>query len=128
MSAATAKPILVVFTSHTELIGSDHPTGYYLPEIAHPYYRLKKAGFKLVAASPKGGEAPLDQASVQAFKDDPESKEFLADEEAQKWVKNTTKLADVDQDVSNYAGVFYPGGHGEYCPSSSMRCPDGSPL
>lgn len=64
----SAGKILVVITSHTKLIGSDHPTGWYLPELAHPYYILKEAGYELVAASPKGGEAPLDQASVDAFK------------------------------------------------------------
>lgn len=82
-------------------------------ELAHPYYRFKEAGYPLIFASPKGGEAPLDQSSVDAFKDDEESKQFLNDEEAQKLVKNTQKLSEVDPDVSNYAAIFYPGGHGE---------------
>ncbi|KAF6766776.1 ThiJ/PfpI [Kalmanozyma brasiliensis GHG001] len=109
-----SKKILVVFTSHTQLIGSDHPTGYYLPEIAHPYYILKGAGYTLDAASPKGGKAPLDQSSVDAFKNDEDSVKFLNDSEAQEWVSNTKTLSSIDPTsaVSEYDAIFYPGGHG----------------
>lgn len=108
----TAGKILVIFTSHTKLIGSDHPTGYYLPEIAHPYYIFKEAGYELVAASPAGGKAPLDQSSVEAFKEDQDSVKFLNDKTAQHWVDNTHKLADFAGKSGEYVAVFYPGGHG----------------
>lgn len=108
-----SKKILVVFTSHTQLIGSDHPTGYYLPEIAHPYYLLKNAGYTLVAASPKGGKAPLDQSSVEAFKNDDDSVKFLNDSEAQSFVSNTKPLSEFSADsVKDFDAIFYPGGHG----------------
>lgn len=108
-----SKKILIVFTSHTKLIGSDHPTGYYLPEIAHPYYILKQAGYTLVAASPAGGKAPLDQSSVDAFKNDSDSVKFLNDSEAQQWVSNTKRLADFDaSSAKEFDAIFYPGGHG----------------
>ncbi|TKY90117.1 hypothetical protein EX895_000115 [Sporisorium graminicola] len=109
-----SKKILVVFTSHTQLIGSDHPTGYYLPEIAHPYYLLKQAGYSLVAASPKGGKAPLDQSSVEAFKNDEDSVKFLNDSEAQEWVSNTKPLSEFSPSsaVAEFDAIYYPGGHG----------------
>ncbi|KAE8215698.1 hypothetical protein CF327_g1040 [Tilletia walkeri] len=107
-----SKKILVVITSHTKLIDNDHPTGWYLPELAHPYYIFKNAGYSMTFASPKGGEAPLDQSSVEAFKDDEDSQKFLKDEEAQKMVKNTVKLDEVDAKGEGYAAIFYPGGHG----------------
>ncbi|KAK0546359.1 hypothetical protein OC861_003888 [Tilletia horrida] len=106
------KKALFVLTSHTKLINNDHPTGWYLPECAHPYYVLKDAGFEFTFASPKGGEAPLDQSSVEAFKDDEDSKKFLADPEAQKLVKNTVKLSEIDPKGEGYALIFYVGGHG----------------
>ncbi|PWN28818.1 class I glutamine amidotransferase-like protein [Jaminaea rosea] len=109
---ADKKPILVVITSHTKLIGKDHPTGWYLPELAHPAYHFKREGYPMIFASPKGGEAPLDQSSVEAFKEDKESQEFLKDEEFQQMVKNTKKLSEIDTDVSKYSAIFYPGGHG----------------
>lgn len=59
--------------------------------------------------SPKGGEAPLDQASVEAFKSDPSSQNFLKKESL--W-KNTGKLSDYLGRSSEFAALFYPGGHG----------------
>src|SRR4051794_19937411 len=38
------------------------------PELAHPYDVLTAAGVELTIASPKGGNAPLDQNSVEMFK------------------------------------------------------------
>ncbi|CAD6907956.1 unnamed protein product [Tilletia controversa] len=108
----SSQKILVVITSHTKLIDNDHPTGWYLPELAHPYYILKEAGYSFTFASPQGGEAPLDQASVEAFKEDADCQKFLKDEEAQKLVKNTVKLAEVDGKGEGYAAIYYPGGHG----------------
>ncbi|EPQ32279.1 uncharacterized protein PFL1_00476 [Pseudozyma flocculosa PF-1] len=109
---AAQKKVLVVFTSHTKLIGNDHPTGYYLPEIAHPYYIFKQAGFDLVAASPAGGKAPLDQSSVEAFKGDADSVKFLNDTEAQQWVSNTLQLSTLAGKADEFDAIFYPGGHG----------------
>lgn len=66
----------------------------------------------MIFASPKGGEAPLDSSSVEAFKDDKESQDFLKDEEFQKHVNNTKKLSEIDQSPQAYSAIFYPGGHG----------------
>lgn len=79
------------------------------PELAHPYDVLAPKT-ELVFASPKGGEAPLDPASVEMFKADPSSAEFLKTKEAL-W-KNTQKLSDFVGKTSEFAGLFYPGGHG----------------
>ncbi|KAM0755383.1 class I glutamine amidotransferase-like protein [Meredithblackwellia eburnea MCA 4105] len=101
--------ILFILTSHSKLL-NDHPTGWYLPECAHPYYILKKAGYEIEFASPKGGKAPLDPASVDAFKEDKECVEFLNNKETQELVNTTLKLSDVGD--SEYAAIFYVGGHG----------------
>ncbi|KAJ9115804.1 hypothetical protein QFC22_004945 [Naganishia vaughanmartiniae] len=102
------KKILVVLTSADKL-PNGKPTGWYLPELAHPYYELKD-DFELTLVSPAGGAAPLDPASVEAFKSDELATKFLSDPEAQKLVKNTTKLASVDP--SKFDAIFYVGGHG----------------
>ncbi|KAJ9105053.1 hypothetical protein QFC19_003685 [Naganishia cerealis] len=102
------KKILVVLTSADKL-PNGKPTGWYLPELAHPYYELKD-DFKLVVASPAGGAAPLDQASVEAFKSDPIAIKFLDDKEAQDVVKHTVKLSSVN--ASDFDAIFYVGGHG----------------
>lgn len=74
-----------------------------MPEAAHPAYHFRREGYPQIWVSPKGGEAPLDQSSVEAFKDDKESQDFLKDEEFQKMVKNTKKLSEVDLDPTKYS-------------------------
>lgn len=86
-----------------------NPTGWYLPEFAHPYYKLEGKA-DITIASPKGGEAPLDPSSVEAFKEDPESKKFLA-EKSSLW-KNTEVLSKFIGKASDFDAVFYVGGHG----------------
>ncbi|MEP7055069.1 MAG: type 1 glutamine amidotransferase domain-containing protein [Actinomycetota bacterium] len=103
--------ILVVVTSHSELGSTGRPTGYYLDEVAIPYYAFIEKGFDVDFASPLGGAAPVDPGSLSAA-DDPTSPaaRFRADEDAQDLMASTGRLADVDP--SAYAAVFVAGGHG----------------
>ena len=77
------------------------------PELAHPYDVLAPKA-ELVLASPKGGVAPLDPSSVEVFKNDESSKKFL---EKKLWEK-TAPLKDFVGRSSEFAAIFYPGGHG----------------
>ncbi|KAK7734927.1 hypothetical protein SLS53_007704 [Cytospora paraplurivora] len=105
-----APKILVVLTSHNQLGSSGKPTGWYLPELAHPYNVFVKAGAELAFASPKGGVAPLDPASVELFKEDAASQEFLKNH---KEVWETTKpLSEFTNAAETYDAIFFPGGHG----------------
>ena len=89
---------------------TDRPTGWYLPEFAHPYDVLENAGVDITIASPKGGEAPLDPASVEAFKSDDICQRFLKDK-SDLW-KNTQKLSEFVGKAGDYDALFYVGGHG----------------
>lgn len=104
-----APKVLVVLTSYGKIAGTDKATGWYLPELAHPYDVLAPKT-ELIFASPAGGEAPLDQASVEAFKSDDSSVEFHKTK-SDLW-KNTSKLSSFLGHASEFAAVFYPGGHG----------------
>ncbi|KAM3476072.1 hypothetical protein MY5147_003392 [Beauveria neobassiana] len=99
--------ILVILTSADKIVKLDKPTGWYLPELAHPYDVLAPKA-ELVLASPKGGVAPLDPSSVEAFKNDESSKKFL---DKKLWEK-TAPLKDFVGRSSEFAALFYPGGHG----------------
>ena len=101
--------ILVVLTSHSKMGNTDNPTGWFLPELAHPYYILKNAGATLTIASPAGGKAPLDPASVEMFKEDKESQDFLKEEHL--W-SNTEKLSNFVGRASEFDAIVIPGGHG----------------
>ncbi|EUC31576.1 hypothetical protein COCVIDRAFT_99886 [Bipolaris victoriae FI3] len=104
-----SKPnILFVLTSHNKLGDTGKPTGWYLPELAHPYHVLHNKA-NITVASPKGGEAPLDPSSVEAAKDDV-SVTFLKNDEAV-W-KTTKKLSDFIGKASEFDAIFYVGGHG----------------
>ncbi|KPV78201.1 uncharacterized protein RHOBADRAFT_64353 [Rhodotorula graminis WP1] len=105
---AANKNILFVVSSHDQFLDGK-PTGYYLPEAAHPYYVLKNAGYKIDVASPKGGKAPLDPSSVEAFKEDSDSIKFLNEDEPKQLFANTKKITDVKE--ADYAALALPGGH-----------------
>ncbi|CAN8102343.1 unnamed protein product [Discula destructiva] len=107
-----APKILIVLTSHDQLGDSGKPTGWYLPELAHPYDVFVAAGAQMTFASPKGGVAPLDPASVEMFKGDASSQAFLK-EHKDIW-ETTRPLAEFPPATASdeYDAIFYPGGHG----------------
>jgi putative intracellular protease/amidase len=110
LAEVTGKKVLFVLTSHDKL-NSGKPTGWYLPEFAHPYAVFKKAGYAIDIASPKGGKAPLDPTSVDPFKDDAACKEYyLENDEIKKVTENTLPLFEIQH--THYAGIFTVGGHG----------------
>lgn len=51
--------VLFVLTNHNKMGNLDKKTGWYLPEVAHPYHVFKAAGYQMLFVSPKGGHAPM---------------------------------------------------------------------
>ena len=102
--------VLFIITSHDTLGATDRKTGYYIPELAHPYNALVEKGIEVVLASPKGGVPPVDPNSEIQFKDDPEVLKFKQDSAAIAKLNSTIPLSQVNP--ADYAAVFYPGGHG----------------
>ena len=102
--------ILIVLTSHDELGDTGEKTGFWLEELAAPYYVLKEAGHHLTLASPKGGQPPLDPRSDEEDSQTEATKRFKADPEAQMALSTTKLLSEMDPE--NFDAVFYPGGHG----------------
>lgn len=102
--------ILIVLTSHDELGNTGRKTGFWLEELAAPYYVFKEAGARLTLASPKGGQPPLDPKSNDpAFQTDA-TRRFEADAEAKAALVNTRPLDSISPE--DFDAVFYPGGHG----------------
>lgn len=105
-----AKKLLIVLTSHDTLGDTGKKTGFWLEELATPYYRFLDAGFDLTLASPRGGQPPLDPKSdLPEFQTDA-TRRFLSDHAAMAQLASTVRLGEVDP--SQFDGVFYPGGHG----------------
>ena len=102
--------ILLVLTSHDQLGDTGKKTGFWLEELAAPYYALKDAGAEIVLASPKGGQPPLDPKSDDPDAQTDDTRRFKADPEAQAALASTVVLASVK--AEDFDAVFYPGGHG----------------
>ncbi len=76
--------ILVILTSHDQLGNTGRKTGFWLEELAAPYYAFLDAGAKLTLASPKGGQPPLDPKSDEPDAQTEATRRFLADADAVK--------------------------------------------
>lgn len=86
-------------------------TGFYMDEMATPYWALRDAGVTVDIASIAGGEPPADpgsmgeegnrKAAVQRFLDSPAAMAAL---------QHSIAIAEVDPDA--YDLIFLPGGHG----------------
>jgi len=102
--------ILIVLTSHDQLGDTGEKTGFWLEELAAPYYVFRDAGVDVTLASPKGGRPPLDPKSASADSQTDATRRFEADVEAMAALGATHRLSDVR--IGDYDAVFYPGGHG----------------
>lgn len=102
--------ILMVLTSHDQLGDTGKKTGFWLEELAAPYYAFKDAGAEITLASPKGGNPPLDPKSNEPMFQTELTHRFEADAAATAQLATTVRLDSVSQD--DFDSVFYPGGHG----------------
>ena len=102
--------ILIVLTSHDQLGDTGRQTGFWLEELAAPYYALKDAGATLTLASPQGGQPPVDPASDAEESHTDATRRFETDPEAQAALAATHRLSGMSAD--DFDAVFYPGGHG----------------
>jgi putative intracellular protease/amidase len=102
--------VLMVLTSHDELGDTGEKTGFWLEELAAPYYAFKDAGAEITLASPHGGQPPLDPKSNEPDFQTDFTHRFEADEAAKTQLAATVRLDSVSQ--ADFDTVFYPGGHG----------------
>jgi putative intracellular protease/amidase len=102
--------VLMVLTSHDQLGNTGRKTGFWLEELAAPYYVFKDAGVEITLASPKGGRPPLDPKSNEPNFQTDTTRRFEKDTAANAQLDRTVRLDSVKQE--DYDTVFYPGGHG----------------
>jgi putative intracellular protease/amidase len=86
--------------------GTAHPTGYWAEELLTPYRLLTEAGHTVVFATPGGVVPVADEGSLSGEDAD----ELRAALSSIPGLHAPLRLDEVD--LSAYAGVFYPGGHG----------------
>jgi putative intracellular protease/amidase len=102
--------VLMVITSHDQLGNTGRKTGFWLEELAAPYYVFKDAGVEITLASPKGGRPPIDPKSNEPDSRTDLTLRFEKDTAAEAQLDKTLRLDSVRQE--DFDTLFYPGGHG----------------
>jgi len=101
----TVKHVLFVLTNAAEIGPNKRPTGYFFPEVAHPYEVLDHAGIAIEYASPLGGMPPFD-----GYDENDPAQPAFRNSAAFRRMSHSRKLSEVD--VLDYDAVFFPGGLG----------------
>jgi putative intracellular protease/amidase len=104
------KRALVVTTSQAVLGATGKPTGVYASEMSVPYYQFLDGGMQVDIASIAGGVIPIEPDSLRWPLITPEDQRFLADPQAQNWVKNSLQVDAID--FTQYDLVYLAGGWG----------------
>jgi putative intracellular protease/amidase len=105
------KKVLIAVTSHDTLGSTGRQTGYYLPEVTHPFAALQQAGLThrdLTIVSPQGGKAPVDPKSYDLS--DRHNREFIENQELKSKLEQTRKPSEVNP--ADYQAIIFAGGHG----------------
>lgn len=99
------KTVLFILTNSAEIGPNKRTTGYFYPEVAHPWEVLEEAGIAVEYASPLGGNPPFDGFDAN----DPAQLAF-SQSAAIRRMAHSRKLSEVD--VLDYDAIFFPGGLG----------------
>ena len=100
------KKVLFVVTSHDKKGDTGQPTGYYLPEVSHPWQVLKNAGYEIDFVSPKGGKPPAEGVDLS----DAANKAFVEDAVYQDKINHSMTPKQVN--AADYEAIYFAGGHG----------------
>ncbi len=101
----SVKHVLFILTNAHEIGPKHRPTGYFFPEVAHPFEVFDAAGIAVEYASPLGG-AP----SSDGYDDNDPAQRAFRDSKSIRRMAHSRKLSEVD--VRDYDAVFVPGGLG----------------
>lgn len=97
--------VLFIVTNAAKIGANARATGYFFPEIAHPFEVFDAAGVAVEYASPKGGPVFED-----GYDDtDPVQRAFRESSSIRR-LAHSRRLADLD--VLDYDAIFFPGGLG----------------
>ncbi|PFH49135.1 hypothetical protein AMATHDRAFT_148332 [Amanita thiersii Skay4041] len=100
--------VLFVFTSVNKTPAGS-PTGWFLPEAAHPYYILAQHA-TIDFAAVEGPNPPIFEQSIELFSEDKVCIRFLNNNSIKAKLANAKKLTEVN--AQDYDAIYYVGGHG----------------
>lgn len=110
-----SKKVVIVTASHNILGKTGYPTGFWLPEMTHPFSALQNAGFNITLASVNGGDVPIDPYSIPSNpqgtnRGDPITDKFLHTPADVAIINHTVAVSTVNP--KEYSAVLFPGGNG----------------
>lgn len=100
------KKVLFVVTSHEKMGNTSRKTGLHLGEVSHVYKPIHDAGYEVDIVSPKGGKTYMYGTDMN----DSLNTWFVRNSTA--YYKLTHTLTPKEINPSDYAAVYYVGGHG----------------
>jgi putative intracellular protease/amidase len=112
----TSKKMKIVFVVSNEVKSetTGYPIGFWLSELAQPYYEFQEAGYDVTIASPEGGKIVFDgwsdPESANAREVDLVSTGFKHNPKTVALMENTVKLDEIK--AENFDGIFVVGGLG----------------
>jgi putative intracellular protease/amidase len=106
----TSKKILMILTSHEDLVNTNIKTGLWIGEFTDPYYEFLDNGHQITLASPKGGQPPIDPMSEMTENITSSNRRYQDDATAQNALNTTLPLEGISS--SEFDAAFFPGGHG----------------
>lgn len=101
----SVKHVLFVLTNAAEIGPQKRATGYFFPEVAHPFEVFDQAGVAVEFASLQGGTPPEDGYDAA----DPAQLAFRRSAAIRR-MAHSRKLSEID--VQDYDAIFFPGGLG----------------
>src|SRR5262245_3046328 len=101
----TVQHVLFVLTNAAEIGPNNRATGYFFPEVTHPFEVFDRAGIAVDFVSVEGGTIPEDGYDEK----DPAQRAFK-NGTAYRRMNRSRKLTEVD--VADYDAIFFPGGLG----------------
>lgn len=105
-SFASAKGKVLFILTNEDKLSDGTPSGIHFNELTHPYYAFRSSGYDVDFASPLGGNAPVDLATLD--QQDPLNRRFWTDRKLKKALQKT---ASVEAKLKNkYEGIFIVGG------------------
>lgn len=102
---------ILIMVTNTDMYASGNlQTGLWLSEVTHIYHAAKEHAYKIILASPKGGNAPVDPESLKPLVLDELSKHYWEDSEFRQALRQTLSFDEVSGQL--FDCIYLAGGHG----------------
>jgi putative intracellular protease/amidase len=105
-SFANSKGKVLFILTNEDRLSNGAPSGIHFNELTHPYHAFRSAGYEVEFASPKGGNAPVDMATLE--QQDPMNRRFWTNPALRSAIARTPAVGQLLE--RKYSAIFVVGG------------------